>query len=378
MTSNQERMRDLMLIARKPFGAPSAHIFMQVGTWWGRFRLGGRAALRGSAALAVAVTTTTGRPTFAAQDDYTSPPNEPRAIVQAIIARDLKNLGRHSGWQYLEYTPLFESFPPYTPTRVVNSNGTVSVIDEVSTFGRCAQTMLVNSIKVKDVINAPDPTSPVGQPKALANEVLVIVQAEVVALRLLKPDAIPVSDRCSWLGLEVRNTKTGKRESYFDNVDDDQALLQMMKQFGEVKGNYVIVEPHRRHWEYAISMRLPRTGKGLRRHYNRDAEIGKRDWVDAIEPRWLIQEPYPPEAWHVRTAVKNIERVMTNVRNGAIPRACGFAMARAHGVSPNSVKPNLADPACKTSKSVQEEMQGLQVLADELELLRQIERESKK
>lgn len=372
MTNNQERMRDLMLIARKPFGAPSAHIFMQLGAWWGRFRLGGRAALRGCAALAVAVITTTGRPTFAAQDDHTSPPNEPRAIVQAIIARDLKNLGRHSGWQYLEYTPLFESFPPYTPTRVVEPNGSVSVREEVSTFGRCAQTMLVKSIKIKEVLNAPDPTSPVGQPKALVNEVLVVVQAQVLALKLHKPDAIPVSDRCSWLGLEVQNTKTGKRESYFDNVDDDQALLQMMKQFGEVKDNYVIVEPHRRQWEYAFSMRLPRTGKGALRHFDRDAPIGYKKFIDAVEPRWLIQEPYPPEAWHTSTAVKHVKEVIDGIRNQALSQ-CRFAMSDALGVAVRNVKPTLDDPNCKTSKSVQEELEHMHRRTLELQIVKEIE-----
>lgn len=302
-----------------------------------------------------------------------NPPNEPAAIVKAMIARDLKNMGRYSGGQDIEYTPLFESYPPYIVKRKIEPNGRVSEVEEIPTFGACAQTMLVKSIKVKEVLSAPDPLSPAGQPRALSNEVLVILQAEVLALRLWKQDAIPKRNRCSWLGLEVQNTKTGKRESYFDNVDDEQALLKMMKQFGEVKGDYIIVDPHRRHWEYAVSMQLPRSGKGLQRHYLRDAELGKRQYVDAVEPRWLIQEPYPPAAWHVSTAVWNVQGVIEGLRNAAL-RQCRFAMSDARRTEVSKVKPSLAEPACKDSVSVQEELEKIRQSQLELQIVQELER----
>jgi hypothetical protein len=301
-----------------------------------------------------------------------NPPNEPGAIVKAMIARDLKSLGRYTGWQDIEYTPLFESYPPHNIRRVKGADGKVTEHEDIPTFGTCAQTMLVKSIKVKKVLGAPDPLSPVSQPKASPNEVLVILEAEVLALRLLSMDAIPESYRCSWLGLEVQNTKTGKRESYFDNVDDDKALLKMMKQFGEVKGDYVIVEPHRRHWEYAVAMRLPHTGKGLRRHYDRTAEIGYRIFIDAVEPRWLIQEPYPPEAWHISTATKHVKEIIEGVKISALS-SCAFAISRATGVDVRKVSEDLENPACKASKSVQKQLEDIRQSKLELQIVRDIE-----
>lgn len=301
-----------------------------------------------------------------------NPPNEPGAIVKAMIARDLKNLGRYSGWQDIEYTPLFESYPPHNIRQVKGVDGKVTEHEDIPTFGTCAQTMLVKSIKVKKVLSAPDPLSPVSQPKASPNEVLVILEAEVLALRLLSMDAIPENYRCSWLGLEVQNAKTGKRESYFDNVDDDKALLKMMKQFGEVKGDYVIVEPHRRHWEYAVSMRLPRTGKGARRHYDRNAELGNRKFVDAVEPRWLIQEPYPPAAWHIGTSTKHVKEIIERVKTSALS-SCAFAISRATGVDVHKVTEDLENPVCKASKSVQEELEKIRQSKLELQIVRDIE-----
>lgn len=302
-----------------------------------------------------------------------NPPNEPGAIVKAMIARDLKKLGRYSGWQDIEYTPLFESYPPHNIRRVKGADGKVTEHEDIPTFGTCAQTMLVKSIKVKKVLGAPDPLSPVSQPKASSNEVLVILEAEVMALRLLSMDAIPENYRCSWLGLEVQNTKTGKRESYFDNIDDDQAMLKMMKQFGEIKGDYIIVEPHRRQWEYAVSMRLPRTGKGERRHYDRTAELGDRKFVDAVEPRWLIQDPYPPEAWHISTAVKHVREIIEGIKNSAI-RQCMFAMSNATAIDVRkATEQSLETPVCKASASVQEKLERIRHRTQELQLVRNIE-----
>lgn len=300
----------------------------------------------------------------------TNPPNEPVAIVKAMLARDLKNRGRYTGWSEIEYKPLFESFPPYEVTKVKEKDGTVRDQEDVPTFGRCAQTMLVNSIKVNNVEQAPDPLNPASAPKGLKREVLVVVQAEVLALRLEHLDAIPENERCSWLGLQVKNTKTGKTEAYFDNVDDDRALLKMMKQFGTVKGNYVIVDPNRRQWEYAVSLRLPFTGRGERRHWSRD----KGDFIDATQPRWLIQDPYPPEAWHIDAAIALAKQRIKGGTNYA-ERECGFAIANATGIKTGQVKTDLTAPACKQSKEVQKNLTFSNSIRLELGFLQQIRKD---
>lgn len=299
----------------------------------------------------------------------TNPPNEPVAIVKAMLARDLKNLGRY-GSSEIDYKPLAESFPPYNIVKVKEKDGKVRDQEDVPTFGRCAQTMLVKSIKVKNVEQAPDPLNPASAPKGLKREVLVVVQAEVLALRLEHLDAIPENERCSWLGLQVKNTETGKTEAYFDNVDDDRALLKMMKQFGTAKGNYVIVDPHRRQWEYAVSLRLPFTGKGERRHWSRD----KGDFVDATEPRWLIQDPYPPEAWHIDTATAYAREWIQGGINYA-QRDCSFALAKASGIDVQKVRVDLSAPACKESKSVQKDLASASSMSLELEILNQVKKE---
>lgn len=304
----------------------------------------------------------------------TNPPNDPKAIVSAMLARDLKNLGRYTGWNEVEYTPLFESFPPYIVTRTKGEDGKVHEREDVPAFGRCAQQMIVKSAKVTKVEQAPDPLSPVTAPRGLKNEVLVTVQAEVLALRLRQEQAIPESERCSWLGLRVKNTQTGKNEAYFDHVDNDRALLQMMKQFGTVQGNYVIVDPHRRQWEYAVAMRLPFTGKGELRHYQRSDKNQSGKFVDATEPRWLIQDPYPPEAWHLDAAIalnkKRTGRGLTSAKG-----ACQSAIARATGLDWLTVKADFEAPVCKDSASVQTSLAFEKSLVVERQLLQQIKKE---
>ena len=304
----------------------------------------------------------------------TNPINDPKAIVTAMLARDLKNLGRYTGWNEVEYTPLFESFPPYIVTRTKGEDGKVHEREDVPAFGRCAQQMIVKSAKVTKVEQAPDPLSPVNAPRGLKNEVLVTVQAEVLALRLRQEQAIPENERCSWLGLRVKNTQTGKNEAYFDHVDNDRALLQMMKQFGTVQGNYVIVDPHRRQWEYAVAMRLPFTGKGELRHYQRSDKNQSGNFMDATEPRWLIQEPYPPEAWHIDAAVefnkKRTGRGLTSAKG-----ACQSAIARANGLDWLKVKADFEEPVCKESASVQKSLAFERSLDVERELLQKIKKE---
>jgi hypothetical protein len=307
----------------------------------------------------------------AASPFKSNPPNEPAEIIDALIARDFRNLGRVSGWMDIEYSPLFESFPPYVMTRVKDAKGKPIDREEAPTFAKCSQRMIVKSIKVGKVLQAPDPTAPAYQPKGLTREVLVTVDAEVLALELWKTDAIPEDQRCSWLGLEVQNTKTGKREAYFDNLDDDQALLKMMKQFGPMEGRYVIVEPHRRHWSYAISMVLPISGKGLKRHYDRDAELGNKDFIDAAEPRWLIQEPYPPEGLHIDAAIKDAVSSIAHNKNMAIG-TCRFALAEALHVDTKTIRVDLASSICQASASVQSDLKNRQNNEKRLEVLQRI------
>ena len=303
--------------------------------------------------------------------------NEPAAIVKAMLARDLQRLGRYTGWNEIEYLPLGESFPPYIVTKVKGSDGKEHESEEVPTLGRCAQRMVVKNAKVSRVENAPDPTSPVNESKGLRNEMLVIVQAEVLALRLDHQDAIPENERCSWLGLRVKNTQTGKNEVYFDNVDNDRALLKMMKQFGKANGEYVVVDPHRRQWEYAVSMRLPLTGKGELRHYFVSRELGGNKFVDATEPRWLIQEPYPPEAWHIDTAIAFVQELIDRGVSDA-RSSCHFALVKAFGISlinARKIKAEMNMPICRDSKEVQKDISFTNSRRNELEILRQIKME---
>ena len=304
-----------------------------------------------------------------------NPPNEPAAIVDALIARDYRKLGRVSGWMDIEYSPLFESFPPYVVTRVKDVRGKPFDRERASAFAMCSQRMIVKNIKVGRVQLAPDPSAPVNQPKGLKREVLVTVDAEVLALELWKTDAIPEEERCSWLGLEVQNTKTGKREAYFDNLDDDQALLKMMKQFGPMEGRYVIVEPNRRHWSYAIAMVLPMSGKGLKRHFDRDAELGKRDFVDATEPRWLIQEPYPPVGLHIDAAIRDAADSAKHERELA-EGSCDFAVAGSRGTKSRLVRENINDPICNDSDAVQSRLRSEKYFLERASLLNRIKQGS--
>ncbi|MFM6992384.1 MAG: hypothetical protein ACKOWD_14130 [Rhodoferax sp.] len=294
--------------------------------------------------------------------------------MSAMLARDLKNLGRYTGWTEIEYTLLFESFPPYIVTRIKGDDGKIYEREEVPTFGRCAQQMIVKSTKVTKVEQAPDPLSPVSAQRGLKNEALVTVQAEVLALQLDRQDEIPENERCSWLGLKVKNTKTGNTESYFDHIDSDQALLQMMKQFGTVSGSYVIVDPHRRQWEYAVSMRLPFTGKGERRHYQQSGPNESGKFVDAVEPRWLIQDPYPPEAWHIDAAIafnkKRTGRGFATARS-----LCQSAIAQDLGVELLQIKSDLNSDVCQHSLGVQKALSFERSLRLESIVLQRIKRE---
>lgn len=116
-----------------------------------------------------------------------NPPNDPKAVVSAMLARGLKNLGRYTGWNEVEYTPLFESFPPYIVTRTKGDDGKVHERQDVLAFGRCAQQMTVKSAKATKLEQAPDPLSPVTAPRGLKNEDMPKVRegAKVALVRTL-------------------------------------------------------------------------------------------------------------------------------------------------------------------------------------------------
>lgn len=305
-----------------------------------------------------------------------NPVNEPAAIVTALLARDWWHLRRYTGWNEVEYTQLFESFPAYIATTVKGPNGKPLSTEVVPTFGRCNQTIIIQDIKVKEVLQAPDPTAPINQPRGLANEVLVIVQAQVLAIYLYKLDAVPKEDRCSWLGLEVRNSKTGKTESFFDNVDDDKALLKKIKSFGKLENNYVVVDPDRRSWTYAIPMVLPRSGKGLTRHFVKRTETTSQAFVDATEPRWLIQEPYAPEGVHIDVAIGETIRDQKYWQGMALS-SCGSAVAKSLGIEFKKAAQDLKHPACMASIAVENNLSRVAVHKERFQTLQRIKLELK-
>ena len=312
-----------------------------------------------------------------------SPPNEPRAILDAILARDYSGYPRYTGGhETYEYRPIFESYPPYDLITITEPDSAKpEQAERAPTFGKCAQTMVIKNIRTTKVEAAPDMTSPPGQMRGLPWEAIVTVEAEVVALVINTADSIPTDRRCSWLGLEVKNTKTGKTEHYFDNVDNGDALLAMMKQFGAVhevqyswpkhKSLYVLVEPHRRQWSWGVSMILPPRGRAGKRHY--DQEL--RDYVAATEPRWLLQDPYPPQAIHLpkflavrRNAIKQ-ERYLAS-------QSCKFAIAEAKGVGVEKIlQADFEHPACLpggNSPRIQDYFRNIEAIEGATRFLSQI------
>jgi hypothetical protein len=176
------------------------------------------------------------------------------------------------------------------------------------------------------------------------------------------------------LGLRVKNTQTSKNEAYFDHLDNDRALLQMMKQFGTVQGNYVIVDPHRRQWEYAVAMRLPFTGKGELRHYQRSDKNQSGKFVDATEPRWFIQEPYPPEAWDIDAAIA-LNKQRTGGGIAAALKHCRSAISDLNRVDWSEVRVDLDSATCQQSAKVQQALAFERSLGSEFKLLQRIKKE---
>jgi hypothetical protein len=299
-----------------------------------------------------------------------NPANNPKAIVEALIGRDFRDMSRYTGGNELfEYKPIFESYPAYDIEKLKDSSGKTITREATPTFGKCTQEMLVKDIKVTKVQYAQDPTKSVNQPKSVPYEVYVTVQAEVLALRLFNPDKIPADRACSWLGLEVKNTKTGKREAYFDNADDGDALLKMMKQFGAIHGDYVLIDPHRREWSYGINLLLPKSGKGLGRHYDNTLPIGQRKYVDAVEPLWLVQDPYPPPAIYLETVFKKTLKDFHLAHDMAF-KYCQKAIERETGVSPS--KPDFDHHACGVGSGTQTELDLARRFDLRLQTLRRI------
>lgn len=296
-----------------------------------------------------------------------SPANDPKAIAEAFIGRDFKDMPRYTGGHELfEYKSIFESYPPYDIEQLKVPSGKTTTREATPTFGKCTQEMLVKDIKVTKVEYAQDPTTPVSQPSAMSYEVYVTVEAEVLALRLFNPDKIPADRRCSWLGLEVKNAQTGKREAYLDNADDSDALLTMMKQFGVMHGDYVVIDPHRRRWSYGITLFLPRSGKGQHRHYDHE----QRKYVDATQPRWLIQDPFPPKAVYIGTVVENTAKDLDEARGAAL-RYCEKAIELEAKLRPR--QPDFNHPACGAGSNVPTELDLARRFDARLEILRKIE-----
>jgi hypothetical protein len=295
-----------------------------------------------------------------------NPANEPKAIVKTLIGRDFRNMPRYTGGNELfEYKSIFESYSSYDIEQLKTPVGGTTTREATPTFGKCTQEMLVKDIKVTEVQYAQDPTTPVNQPKAMPYEVYVTVEAEVLALRLFNSDKIPADRRCSWLGLEVKNTKTGKREAYLDNADDSDALLKMMKQFGTMHGDYVVIDPHRRQWSYGISLLLPRSGKDQHRHYDHE----QRKYVDATEPRWLIQDPFPPQAVYLGAAITDALDTIQNYQELA-RRYCRIEIERVTGKRPPQV--DFQHPACATRSIGQTDLDIARRFDKRLEILRKI------
>ncbi len=295
-----------------------------------------------------------------------NPVNEPKAIIEALIGRDFRDMSRYTGGQELfEYKSIFESYPPYDIEQLKIPIGNTTTREATPKFGKCTQEMLVKDIKVIKTQYAQDPTTPVTHIKELSYEAYITVEAEVLALRLFNPDNIPADRRCSWLGLEIRNTQTGKREAYLDNADDSDALLKMMKQFGTVQGDYVVIDPHRRQWSYGISLFLPRSGKNQHRHYDYE----QRKYVDAAEPRWLIQDPFPPKAVYFEAAVGRITRGVEHYE-GLAQGYCRLAIERETGKKSQAIDMN--HPACSAQSTSAEFLKIARRFEAQLETLRKI------
>jgi hypothetical protein len=295
-----------------------------------------------------------------------SPANDPKAIVEALIGRDFRGMSRYTGGHELfEYKSVFESYPAYDIEQLKVPSGETTTREATPTFGKCTQEMLVKDIKVTKVEYAQDPTAPVNQPSAVPYEVYVTVEAEVLALRLFNPDKIPPDRRCSWLGLEVKNTQTGKREAYLDNADDGDALLKMMKQFGTMQGDYVVIDSHRRQWSYGISLFLPRSGRGQHRHY--DYEL--RKYVDATEPRWLIQDPFPPRAVYLGASITQVLKGLEHAR-GMARGSCRIAIEQE--VKQRIRQPDMKHPSCGAGSGAADYLENARYFDAQLKILRQI------
>lgn len=302
----------------------------------------------------------------AAPQTNDNPANDPKAIVEALVGRDFRDMSRYTGGHELfEYKSIFESYPPYDIEQLKVPSGKTTTREATPTFGKCTQEMLVRDIKVTKVQYAQDPTTPVNQPRAMSYEVYVAVEAEVLALRLFNPDKIPDDRRCSWLGLEVKNTKTGKREAYFDNADDSTALLKMMKQFGTIQGDYVVIDPNRRQWSYGISLFLPRIGKGQRRHYDHE----QRKYVDATEPRWWIQEPFPPQAIYLGVSIIQTVKRLEHAQ-GMARGSCRIAIEQA--TKQRIKQPDMKHPSCGADSSTTDYLANARYFDAQLKILRQI------
>ena len=306
-----------------------------------------------------------------------NPANEPRAIVDAVLARDYLNYLRYPGAsEGHEYQQLFQSYPPYEYRTNRDPDGKLLQKERaVPSFGKCAQIMLVKNIKTTRTDRAPDVTSPPGQLRSVPWEVYVTVDAEVVALVITEPDQIPEDRRCSWLGLAVKNTQTGETEHYFDNIDNDRALLAMMRQFGKVyeveyakpqqRTLLVLVDAHRRQWSFGYSLFLP--GPNRTSKPNPSEKPGES--AKPQPARWRIEAPYAPPAINYQAYLTDQKRALEQYRYLAT-QWCLVERVRATGKS----IPPPNDPACQPDNNplLREYFRDLAAVERGMEFLSQI------
>jgi hypothetical protein len=121
-------------------------------------------------------------------------------------------------------------------------------------------------------------------------------------------------------------------------------------------------------------MRLPFTGKGELRHYQGSYKNHSGSFVDATVPRWLIQEPYPPEAWHIDAAIA-LNKQRTGGGIAAARKHCRSAISDVTEVDWLEVRADLESTICRQSAKVQKSLSYERSLGLEFKLLQQIKKE---
>lgn len=294
-----------------------------------------------------------------------NPTNEPRAIVNAILALDYLGPGRYTtGQEPFEYQPIFESLPPYINEGRIGNNGERNYYVKVfPSFGNCDQIMLVKAVKAAEVEFIPDTAAALDPLRNPPWQARVMVEAEVAALLVvINSRAKPLEIPCTWNDLGVGNSRTNRTDRSLTLPEDPRELASALTQFGKLheveysypgrKDIFILVNPHQQHWRFrytlslpspglASTLFLPAPGRAGKRHY--DAET--RGWFEAVEPRWRIEPPYQPPAIYYREYINRMRKNVEYLHNRA-NRACEFAIGKAAGV--NQVrKADFKHPDCR-------------------------------